>query len=260
MPDEGNYNEGSFAVPIAVMLALGVLGTVVCLAVMFFRRLHGSRVPEDAVKPLLKDDNLANSSQEMTAINPAETPTKSCDEALDDAIPTARADMVFLRTSPAPTFITDTKLNIVQWSIGMVEACAGIDPGPGSSVAALPFASQDARDRMLEFLRDHTSSTQITSSAMSTEMRVFTELARDEEDGGDGGASPRCYMHMRPTGGLCDDVLLSMTLVTKTELGDLVLVGKEMDPKLAGLIGSAASGNGDTISELTSIGVEEGLR
>jgi len=41
--------------------------------------------------------------------------------------------------------------------------------------------------------------------------------------------------------------------VTKTELGDLVLVGKELDPKLAGLIGSAASSNDDAISDLTSV-------
>ena len=88
---------------------------------------------------------------------------------------------------------------------------------------------------------------------MSVQMRVWSGLMKNKGDGENREGSHHCYMHMRPTGGLCDDVLLSMTLVTKTELGDLVLVGKEMDPKLAGLLGSAASGNDDTISDLTSV-------
>ena len=107
----------------------------------------------------------------------------------------------------------------------------GFDPDPGTPVSMLPFATQEARDRMIEFVSDE---------------------PEDEEKGG----IEDFTMHLRPVGQLCD-VLLSMTLVTKTELGDLVLVGQEMDPKLAGLIGSAAPGNDGTISDITSVTYEE---
>lgn len=49
------------------------------------------------------------------------------------------------------------------------------------------------------------------------------------------------------------DILLSIAIVTKTHRGDLVLVGREMDPKLAGLYGPAASANDETISDVTSV-------
>ena len=122
------------------------------------------------------------------------------------------------------TYVTLTTHIKSMW-LGMVEVCMGFDPEPGTPVSSLPFASQEARNLMLGFLRD--------------------------EGGEEKGSAADCTVHLRPEGHLCD-VLLSMTLVTKTELGDLVLVGQEMDPKLAGILGSAAPGNEDTISDLTS--------
>ena len=274
----------------AVVLALGVLGVMALLARVLFKRWYGSHSHNDASRPLLDNSECTSSNSgsslslsmtdfvttdservsgreekgnalEMTATDRSDTDAENGSVSQSDADPVAaaRADMAFLSSSPAPTFIADAESNIVVWSVGMAKK-TGIDPEPGSPVALLPFASQEARDRMLTFLRDHTRSVQVMNSAHSVELQILSGLTRGVAGEEKGGSMPRCLMHLRSKSQSQsqsksqprDHVLLSRTLVTKTELGDLVLVGQEMDLKLAGLIGSAAPGNDDTISDITS--------
>jgi len=103
-----------------------------------------------------------------------------------------------LRSSPAPTFMVNRQLQIVTWSVGMIDV-SSVDPNPRTPVSDLPFASVEARNLFLKFL-SKASSSHHSNSAESVELRVWcAALQRDDEVAG-GARDSTCLMHMRPSG------------------------------------------------------------
>ena len=133
-----------------------------------------------------------------------------------------------LRSSPVPSFMVDNELKIVVWSVGMAGVSSGVDPRPGTLVAELPYASNEARQSLLDFFR-----------------------GKGDTSEGDANSTATCLMHMRPPSSP-EECLFSIAIVTKTERGDLVVVGTKLDPRLAGLYGGPVLSE-ETISDITPV-------
>ena len=157
------------------------------------------------VTTLLETDHIALPHTNLAVLHEYHSESESLGEGFAQPV----LPWSVMRSSPAPIFVVDCNMRIVLWSPGMNSSAPLLVDPVGELVLKLPFASARTETRFSSFLRQ-----MFTSGAENTHAAM---------------------LHIQTKNG---PVLLEMaaTPVGKASGKIIVLVGREVDSGLAGLI------------------------
>ena len=157
------------------------------------------------VTTLLETDHIASPHTDLAVLHEYRSESESLGEGFAQPV----LPWSVMSSSPAPIFVVDCNMRVVLWSPGMNSSAPLLVDPVGELLLKLPFASAGAGTRFNSYLRQ-----MFTSSAENTHAAM---------------------LHIQTKNG---PVLLEMaaTPVGKASGKIIVLVGREVDSGLAGLI------------------------